>query len=109
VDFVRSRPTTPDDGFDRFWAKYPRHVARQAALKAWQKINPSEDLVNTMLEALAWQVRQPGWTKDGGVYIPHGSTWLNQARWEDEPFHAPTMSKATASVVQALQQKVTYD
>jgi hypothetical protein len=25
------------------------------------------------------------WTKDGGQFIPHPATWLNQKRWEDEP------------------------
>jgi hypothetical protein len=24
------------------------------------------------------------WTKEGGSFIPHASTYLNQERWEDE-------------------------
>ena len=24
------------------------------------------------------------WIKDGGNFIPHAATWLNQQRWEDE-------------------------
>jgi hypothetical protein len=39
-----------------------------------------------MLAALAWQTQQPQWTKQEGEFIPHLATWLNQRRFEDEPF-----------------------
>jgi hypothetical protein len=42
-----------------------------------------------MLRALEWQTACPDWTRDSGQYIPHAATWLNQRRWEDEPFEAP--------------------
>ena len=29
------------------------------------------------------------WTKDGGSFIPHPATWLNQRRWEDEEPEIP--------------------
>ena len=73
------------DGFERFWSVYPRRVGKQHALKAWKKIAPDAALVETMVSALAWQVEQPAWTKDDGLYIPHPTTWLNGHRWEDEP------------------------
>jgi DNA replication protein DnaC len=28
--------------------------------------------------------KSPQWTKDGGQFIPHAATWLNQERWNDE-------------------------
>jgi hypothetical protein len=37
-----------------------------------------------MLSAVEAQKQTDQWTKDGGQYIPHPSTWLNQGRWEDE-------------------------
>jgi hypothetical protein len=46
-----------------------------------------------MLAALAWQVQQPDWLKDGGQFVPHPSTWLNQGRWQDEPRDQPQMSE----------------
>ena len=72
------------DKFNRFWAVYPRHVGKQVALKSFEKINPDEVTLTAMLNALEWQKRTPQWMKDGGQYIPHPSTWLNQRRWEDE-------------------------
>ena len=74
-----------DDGFERFWASYPRRCNKVAARKAWGKLAPSPELVEQICAALVWQSRQPAWTKDGGEYVPHASTYLNNERWTDEP------------------------
>jgi hypothetical protein len=71
-----------NDAFDAFWKAYPRKVAKAAAIKAWKKINPV--WLPQILEALERQRQSPQWLKDGGQYIPHPATWLNQRRWEDE-------------------------
>jgi hypothetical protein len=73
--------------FARFWSAFPRHTGKGQAWKAFQKLAPTDDDVQTMIDALAWQVDQPQWRKENGEYVPHASTWLNQRRWEDEPFH----------------------
>lgn len=70
--------------FDEFWRAYPRKVAKPAALKAFNKISPSDALFAEMLAALEWQRLQDQWLKDGGAFIPHPSTWLNGERWRDE-------------------------
>lgn len=71
--------------FARFWTAYPRHEAKQTALKAFTKINPDEALLETMLSAIARFKETAQWQEDGGQYVPHPATWLNQRRWEDEP------------------------
>lgn len=71
-------------GFDAFWGQYPRHTAKEAARKAWSKLNPSEELQEQIIAAVLVYKASPQWTKDGGQYIPHPSTFLNQRRWEDE-------------------------
>ena len=38
----------------------------------------------TIINALIAQKKTEQWTRDGGKYIPHASTWLNQERWNDE-------------------------
>ena len=70
--------------FARFWACYPRKVNKQAALRAWRKLKPDLLLCQRMSLALKTQIRSEEWTRDGGRYIPHPSTWLNGRRWEDE-------------------------
>lgn len=71
--------------FAEFWAFYPRRVGRTPAERAWAKLDPDPALRQTMLHALDVQKRSPQWTKDGGQFVPHPATWLNQRRWEDEP------------------------
>jgi uncharacterized protein YdaU (DUF1376 family) len=95
-------PPTPkgavDNGFANFWNPYPRKTAKVQAQKAWAKLNPSEALQKQILEALAAQCKSEQWTKDGGSFIPHASTWLNQRRWEDQ---LPTGTEATKADIWA--------
>lgn len=70
--------------FDAFWAVYPRRIGKDAAWRAWQKRRPSPELTHDILAAVEQQRQWPDWQKDGGQYIPHPSTWLNQGRWQDE-------------------------
>lgn len=90
---VRVRDNTPlppkgdvaePDTFLEFWQAYPRKVGKPVALKAYRRLNPSCSLHAEMMEALEKQKASTQWQKDGGQYIPHPSTWLNQRRWEDE-------------------------
>lgn len=81
----RSEPGEPQS-FSDFWSLYPNRKGKQAALKAWRKLNPDADLIGILASALVWQKGQPQWTKDGGQFVPMLATWLNNRRWEDEPF-----------------------
>lgn len=94
--------------FDRFWSAYPRKVAKQSALKAFVKLAPDESLLGRMLAALEWQSRSEGWMKDGGKFIPHPASWLNDRRWEDEcptvspRLHQPEPDATLVDPIQAL-------
>lgn len=70
-----------DDGFNSFWSAYPRKIGKSEAGKAWQKLKPDLAVVLTALET---QTSSDQWQRDGGKFIPHPTTWLNQKRWEDE-------------------------
>lgn len=67
-----------------FYKGYPVKKRKDAARKAWEKLNPSPELIATIMKALEAQKRSPEWLRDGGRYIPHPATWLNERRWEDE-------------------------
>ena len=73
------------DGFEAFWAAYPRKVGKGAARSEWQKLHPSAALQAAIRAALAQQTTSDQWRKEGGQFIPHARTWLHQRRWEDEP------------------------
>jgi hypothetical protein len=72
----------PNDGFDRFWAIYPRHVAKGAARRAFTKALKRID-IDTLIDG----ARRYGAETSGREprFIAHGATWLSGERWLDEP------------------------
>lgn len=75
--------------FEKFWDFYRTHIPadcnagnRQKAIRAWDKLAPSDKLVTTMAGALAVQVKSQTWLS--GIGVPHASTWLNNHGWEDD-------------------------
>ncbi|MCP5263635.1 MAG: hypothetical protein H6929_19980 [Rhodoferax sp.] len=85
-----NRQRTVNGHFGQFWPAYPRKVKKKEALKAFEKINPTPELLNQMLAALRLQVKALNWT--GDRYTPHASTWLNGERWLDELPESATKS-----------------
>ena len=81
--------------FDEFWKLYPRKVGKAAALKSWKKIKPTAELFERILTAVEAAKNSQQWQKDGGQYIPHPATWLNQGRWDDELTPAVNASRST--------------
>ncbi|MDD2850439.1 MAG: hypothetical protein PHY09_00875 [Desulfuromonadaceae bacterium] len=82
--------------FDTFWKAYPRKKNEVAAAKAWKKLDPDPELVASIMSAVACQSCQQAWQKEGGKFIPHASTWLNNRRWEDETT-SPSGGRAATS------------
>jgi hypothetical protein len=87
------------DGFDEFWAAYPRRQAKQDAVKAWSKIAPHE--VEAILAGVERQRDCEQWRRG---FVPLPATFLNNRRWEDEVFasavvpmpgRAPTAAEST--------------
>jgi hypothetical protein len=74
--------------FEHFWNLYPRKVAKRKAEQSWKKIPVSE------YEAIYADVQKrcasEGWQKNGGQFIPHPTTYLNQERWKEQiSVHSP--------------------
>lgn len=79
--------------FDSFWRAYPRKVGKIAALKAWYKAlrtiaargSPpmgSEAAAAWLAERASAFARSDAGQR--GEFTPHPSTWLNQARYDDD-------------------------
>jgi len=86
---IKKEQERVDDGFERFWAVYPRKVGKEPALKIWERMKPAAELQAQILAAVERQARSPQWTKDDGEFIPHAKTWLFQRRWTDVVASAP--------------------
>ena len=85
----KENPDVLPDRFNGFWLFYRTNIPadrsagnRQAAIRAWDKLGPSDELATTMAKALARQVQSQAW--QNGVGVPHASTWLNNHGWEDD-------------------------
>ena len=68
--------------FDKFYALYPRKMARKDAEKAWKAMTAAEQ--EKAIEALPnhlkyWKVKETA--KD---YIPYPASWLRAGRYDDE-------------------------
>ena len=78
------QPPKGGERFDEFWYAYPRKEGKDAARKAFARRSPTKELLADMLAAIEAQKRSEQWQRDGGQFIPHPATWLNQGRWQDE-------------------------
>jgi len=69
--------------FEEFWSLYPRKVGKACAFRSF-KIHKCSEVMETIKKAISEQLVSDQWQKDGGQFIPHPTTWLNQERWLDE-------------------------
>lgn len=82
----KSVPAWNPERFEAFWEYYRTHARgedRQGAVRAWDKLQPDDELIDTMARALQAQVRSAAWRE--GIGIPYAKTWLLNARWKDTP------------------------
>lgn len=73
--------------FERFWQSYPRKVAKDAAWRVWERLDPDDALTDVMLAEVQRQARSEQWREER--FIPHPRTWLHQGRWQDAPTVKP--------------------
>lgn len=70
--------------FEEFWGAYPRKVGKRSAEQIWTRWN-LKGMVREIVKSVNLWRDTDQWRKDGGRFIPHPSTWLNRAGWEDIP------------------------
>ncbi len=90
------------DRFERFWESYPRKVGKGQAWRSWLKIRPDDALSAVIVASVEAHRSDPQWVKDGGQFIPHPSTFLNQERWTDQPVEVPQVSDKTLRNMKAI-------
>lgn len=78
IHISESYDSYPD--FLEFWSIYPRTDDKRKALEAWIKVSPP---IQKVLQALEWQI--PIYNELDIKFVPMPTTYINKARWEDEP------------------------
>ena len=66
----------PDPRFNSVAAKWPGLVDEAEARIVFERLKPPAEDIASMLDALKPENWPPGWSDDGGRYIPNLSTWL---------------------------------
>lgn len=85
----------PPNYADIFWSEFPRRVAKQAAMKALDKVRKS----GVSFEKVIAGVRIYARTVAGKdiQFVCHPATWLNQGRWDDEQSHIGAAQPTTTA------------
>ena len=95
--------------FDAFWKFYPRKASKDAARKAWNKLNPDQNIMKMIGDNVRERVEKGEWRKDNQSFILHASTYLNQKRWEDEVVdqHTQTRTNPDSMKSVSVMEKIT--
>lgn len=105
----RVQPPAAPCRFEEFWAAYPNKKGKQEAEKTWRRRKLDERCDELIAHVGLMNANDDAWVRG---YVPMGSTYLNQARWEDVPREAARAGPApgqssppskTLSAIQTLQ------
>ena len=73
-----------DEGFEEFWAAYPKCVRKgekSACKKKWiESYYFSQKHI--ILKHIQWMATTAQWLRDSGAFIPAPKVYLNQQRWD---------------------------
>ena len=72
------------DMFEEFWQAYPRKVAKKTAFTAFKNVKHLKEEFPLIMEHVRRKSDSNDWTKQGGQFVPHPTTYLHQERWKDE-------------------------
>src|SRR5690606_30546751 len=68
------RDSHATERFDRFWKAYPKKRSKGTAIKAWQKLKPSEQLTAEIVSAVERAKTSADWKKENGQFVPYPAT-----------------------------------
>lgn len=81
-----SQRVSVPEGFDEFWAAYPRKTDKAKSKTAWAKATKKKPATALIAAALHYAHAKRDTEQR---FILHPSTWLNGERWEDEQAAPP--------------------
>lgn len=82
---AKAAPDYEPEIFARFWTAYPIGRDKQGAIREWDKLKPSRQLMQTMAAALAEQKKTLSAEDPHDRYpFPYAIRWIRDRRWEDD-------------------------
>jgi hypothetical protein len=76
-----------EDNFTTLYGFYPRHVGKEAAWKAFLRLDPDVDTLREIARDVKKRTDEGEWIPSDPErvrFIPHLASYLNQRRWTDE-------------------------
>ena len=98
------QPKKTDEGFEEFWAAYPRceRKGEKAACKKKWTDSYYFSQKNIILKHVQWMATTAQWLRDNGAWIPAPKVYLNQQRWDGAEIPdvkpKPTIDPALAKI-----------
>ncbi|MBR2582005.1 MAG: hypothetical protein IKD61_01285 [Oscillospiraceae bacterium] len=91
---AKAAPDYEPEIFGRFWTAYLIGRDKQGAIREWDRLKPSRQLMQTMAAALAEQKKTLSAEDPHDRYpFPYAIRWIRDRRWEDDlgkrPHSAP--------------------
>ncbi|MCM1530513.1 MAG: hypothetical protein NC093_11030 [Alistipes sp.] len=81
---MRTAAQTNNSHFDIFWKAYPRKEGKPKALRTFEKLNITEEILERIIAELERQAKLKDWKHISTKYIPLAQTWLNRRDWEED-------------------------
>lgn len=82
---LRKRPFQASPDLEAIYAAYPRHVARETALRAIDRALGGAVTINWLKERVRlYAACVERWSKEDRAFVPHPATWFNQQRFSDD-------------------------
>jgi hypothetical protein len=103
---VEESNSTHKKTFELFWTTYPKKVGKAKALKEWQKLKPTPELVNRIVEHLQKRIKTT-WVKENKRFVVHPERFIRDCRWEDElePVDRGIALKTNSGMAEKIKSK----
>ncbi len=97
---TKKKPKEYTAAFLEFWNIYPEQESQDSAFAAWKKLNPDQELQDTILKDIALRLENDSrWI---GGYIPFPAKYLKEKRWKSPIKQAQQRSKPMSKIERSL-------
>lgn len=84
IEYTNVHQGALESDFEKLWKLYPNKKGKELALKAYKKAIKAGATNKEIQNGIVKLKKEIAFKETDKKYIPHGGTWFNQKRWEDD-------------------------
>ena len=84
IEYTNVHQDALESDFEKLWKLYPNKKGKELALKAYKKAIKAGATNKEIQNGIVNLKKEIALKETDKKYIPHGGTWFNQKRWEDD-------------------------